>query len=154
MKKQKENILIPAVVFLIIFLDQLVKYIVSKNMSLNESIPIIKNILHLTYIHNTGASFGILKGQQVFLIIISIIVILLILYYFYKTKDNLKIKISAALILAGAIGNLIDRIRLNYVTDFIDFRIWPAFNVADSCITIGAILIIVFYFLLPAKYSR
>jgi len=114
-------------------------------MELHQSIPLIKNILHLTYIQNTGAGFGILKGWNLILIFISLIIIGIILYNFDKIIKEKSIHIPVALILGGAFGNLIDRILLGHVIDFIDFRIWPAFNVADSAITIGALWLIVYF---------
>ncbi len=129
----------------VILLDQLTKYLVSKYMELHQSIPLIKNILHITYIQNTGAGFGILKGWNMLLIFISLIIIGIILFYFDRVIKEKPIHIPVALVLGGAVGNLIDRIFLGYVLDFIDFRIWPAFNVADSCITIGALWLIVYF---------
>ena len=127
----------------ILFTDQLTKLLATQNLLLNQSAPLIKGIFHLTLIHNRGAAFGILKNQTPLFIFISILAVILI----YSALRNNKYKkysfynISLALILAGALGNLIDRLRLGYVIDFLDFRIWPVFNVADSAITIGAILL-------------
>ncbi len=127
----------------ILFTDQLTKLLATQNLLLNQSAPLIKGIFHLTLIHNRGAAFGILKNQTPLFIFISILAVILI----YLALRNNKYKkysfynISLALILAGALGNLIDRLRLGYVIDFLDFRIWPVFNVADSAITIGAILL-------------
>jgi len=123
--------------------DQLTKLLASQNLLLNQSRPLIKGIFHLTLIHNRGAAFGILKNQVQLFIFLSILAVILI----YPALRNNKYKeypfynISLALVLAGALGNLIDRLRLGYVIDFLDFRIWPVFNVADSAITIGAILL-------------
>jgi len=114
-------------------------------MTLHQSIPLINNFLHLTYIQNTGAGFGILKGSNTILIFISLIIIGAILYYFNKITKEKSINLPIALILGGAIGNLIDRIFLGHVIDFMDLRIWPAFNVADSAITIGAIWLIIYF---------
>ena len=142
----KKNIsVIFSITLFIILLDQLTKYLTSKYMALHQSTPIIKNILHLTYIQNTGAGFGILKGWNTILIFISLIIIGVILFYFDRIIKEKQIHIPIALILGGAIGNLIDRIFLGHVIDFIDFRIWPAFNVADSCITIGALWLIIYF---------
>ncbi len=127
----------------ILFLDQLTKFLVTKNLFLNQSAPLIKGVFHLTLIHNRGAAFGILKNQSPLFIFASIFVIILI--YFSLKNDRQRKRsiysVSLSLILSGALGNLIDRIFLGYVIDFLDFRIWPVFNVADSAITIGAILL-------------
>jgi len=127
----------------ILFTDRLTKLLATQNLLLNQSVPLIKGIFHLTLIHNRGAAFGILKNQIPLFIFISILAVILI----YLALRNNKYKkysfynISLALILAGALGNLIDRLRLGYVIDFLDFRIWPVFNIADSAITIGAVLL-------------
>lgn len=142
--KNKKALFIFLITLFIVLLDKLLKYIISEYMLPSKSIPIIQNILHITYIQNTGAGFGILKGQNIFLIFVSLVIIGIILFYFDRVVKEKPIHIPIALVLGGAIGNLVDRIFLGYVIDFIDFRIWPAFNIADSCITIGALWLIVY----------
>lgn len=142
--KDKKSFITLTTALLIIIIDQLTKFFVSKNMPINSSIPFIKNILHITYIQNRGAGFGLFQGQQLILIWISVIVIGIIFYYYDKIPADKSVQLAVGLILGGTIGNLMDRIRLSYVIDFIDFRIWPAFNIADSCITIGVILLIIY----------
>ena len=127
----------------ILFTDQFTKLLATQNLLLNQSAPLIKGIFHLTLIHNRGAAFGILKNQTPLFIFISIWAVILI-YLALRNNKSRKYSfynISLAFILAGASGNLIDRLRLGYVIDFFDFRIWPVFNIADSAITIGAILL-------------
>jgi signal peptidase II len=126
--------------FLILCLDQAAKFIITRNLSPGQSVAVIKNIFHLTLVHNRGAAFGVLKSQTFLFILASIFAIILIFLNFKKTGQALY-NLSLGLILAGAAGNLIDRLFLGYVVDFLDFRIWPVFNVADSSITIGAILV-------------
>jgi len=124
----------------IVVIDQLTKYIISQGIPPGTSIPIIKNIFHLTYVLNRGAAFGMFKNQIHFFIttaIVSIVFIIIIL----RRSGNQRQEIALYLILSGAVSNLIDRIRLGAVIDFLDFRIWPVFNIADSAITIGAILL-------------
>jgi len=127
----------------ILFLDQLTKSIAAKNLLLNKPISVIKGILYLTLINNRGAAFGILKDQTPVFICVSIFAIILI--YSALRNDKNKVfsfySLSLAFILAGAVGNLIDRLRFGYVIDFIDLRVWPIFNVADSAITVGAVLL-------------
>jgi len=129
----------------IIILDQLTKYLVSVNIS--KPIPLLKNVLHLTYIKNTGAAFGILQNQTLFLIVISALVIGCLFYYCNKIPNSRKMQFFVALLLGGAIGNFIDRVRLGYVIDFIDFWIWPAFNIADSAVSVGAIGLVIYLLL-------
>jgi len=136
----KRKTVVKYIVIGVLILDQLSKYIVRQKIPHGESIPIINNIFHLTHISNQGAAFGIFKNQTYFFIIAAIAAIVFILINL-RYKRGLGVKIGLSLILAGAIGNLIDRVRLGAVIDFLDFRIWPVFNVADSAITIGAILL-------------
>lgn len=143
--KHKGISFILLITLFIILLDQLTKYMISKYMEVYQSIPLIKNVLYITYSQNTGAGFGILKGWNAILIFVSLVIIGVILFYFDRIIKEKQIHVPTALILGGAIGNLIDRILLGYVIDFIDFRVWPAFNIADSCITIGALWLIVYF---------
>jgi signal peptidase II len=146
-KKQKRDNhsfpMVPIIVILVIFLDQCTKFLALKNLSLYQSIPVVKGIFHLTLIHNRGAAFGILKNQLSLFIATAILATALIYHAIRNNRDkNFSLYIfSLTLILAGGIGNLIDRIFLGYVVDFLDFRVWPVFNIADSAITIGAILL-------------
>jgi len=141
MKERKPALFIIAPV--VLFFDQLSKFIVISNLSLNQSIPLIKGIFHLTLVYNRGAAFGILKNQLPLFIFTSLTAIILIYlnYKKNKEKESFCYNLSLGLILAGALGNLIDRIFLGYVIDFLDFRIWPVFNIADSAITVGAFLL-------------
>ena len=133
--------------FIVIFLDQLTKLIVKNTLELNQTIPVIKNIFHLTYITNSGSAFGILKGWQLPLIFFSVAVIGFIFYYLNKISEKEKsLQVFVGFVLGSAIGNLVDRILYGHVIDFLDFRIWPVFNVADSAITLGAVLVILSFF--------
>ncbi len=127
-------------------LDRLTKIYFSQALEIGESWPIIRNVLHMTLVHNTGIAFGLFKDKGIVFIIIPLIAIVLLvfnIYYYHNHKALSRTYIVAfSLILGGAIGNLIDRINFGYVIDFIDFRIWPVFNIADSAITIGAIIIL------------
>ena len=129
------------IVLAILSLDQLTKFLVTKNLLYNQSVPVIKGIFLITLIHNRGAAFGILKNQISLFILTAIFAIVLIYLNLKENRHKKFYSISLSLILAGALGNLVDRIFLGYVIDFLDFRIWPVFNVADSAITIGAILL-------------
>jgi len=131
------------IVLLVLFFDQLTKFFAAKTIGLNQSIPVINNIFHLTLVHNKGAAFGILKNQTLLFTAISLVTIFVICHHLRKKRGKgLDIfTISLSLILSGAIGNFIDRASLGYVVDFLDFRIWPVFNLADSAITIGAVLL-------------
>ncbi len=125
----------------VIFLDQLSKLLSAKFLHLNTPVPLIKNFLYLTLVHNRGAAFGILKNQLFLFIAISFSAIALILASLRNSRNPLILKIALSLILGGAAGNLIDRVRFGYVVDFLDLRFWPVFNLADSALTIGALLL-------------
>lgn len=132
-QEKKKIFTISIISLIVIFLDQLAK------------ILIVKQIIPIDYITNTGASFGLFQDSVSLLIWISIIIIGVIFYLYDKipVKERI-VHIFTALILGGAVGNLIDRIRLRYVIDFIDLKIWPSFNIADAAITIGAIGLIIY----------
>ncbi len=140
----KKNILVFSTALIIVILDQLTKFIIRKNFQLNESVSIITDVFHLTYVTNTGSAFSMFQGFNIFFIIFSIAVILVILYYIKKIKENEKLmQFAVGLLLGGTIGNFIDRLTMGAVTDFLDFRIWPVFNIADSAVTISVILLII-----------
>ena len=139
-------IMIWAVIILaIIGLDQLTKYIVVNSIGLGEEKTVIDGFFHLTHWKNTGAAWGIMQNGKVVLVPVTIIVSIVLLYYLVKSKNKM-FKVSLSLILGGAIGNLIDRaFREGGVVDFLDFHFgsynFPSFNVADSFIVIGTILL-------------
>ncbi len=124
------------VVLAIVFLDQATKFL-ALTIPSGTAVPVIGNFLALVKYQNTGAVFGILQNQNIILSIITLIVLLAIGFYYRRMPKAWTI--YAALICGGAMGNLVDRIRLGYVIDFIRFSFWPAFNVADAAITIGAL---------------
>ena len=128
----------------IIILDQLTKYICEATLKIGETVPLIKNFIHLTLVHNKGAGFGILQNQRIFFVVFSLIVLAAIIYKWKKIPEEKSLSIPLGLILGGIIGNLIDRAFLGYVIDFIDFRFWPVFNVADSCISIGVVWLAIY----------
>lgn len=133
---------------LVILVDFFSKYMVSKLMTINETINLIDNFFRITYVKNTGAAFSIFSNNTILVIIISVIVIGFLLFYIYKNKGNNKLEnVSYAFILGGAISNLIDRLVYGYVIDFLDFEILsydaPIFNLADTFIVIGVILFLI-----------
>ena len=130
---------------LIIIIDQVTKYIAKSNLELNQSIPIIKNFFHITLTTNTGAGFGLLKENNSLIAFITVLILGFMLFYYDKLPKKGKEHISIVLIVSGALSNLFDRIFLGHIIDFIDFKIWPIFNMADSCITIGVIYLVFYY---------
>jgi signal peptidase II len=130
-------------VSVIFFLDRFTKIYIIKNFLLNQTAPLIKGILYFTLVHNRGAAFGILKNQLPVFIFTAVVTVILIYLNLKKNKKKTLslYYFSLSLILAGALGNLVDRLIFGYVIDFIDLRFWPVFNIADSAITVGAILL-------------
>ena len=104
--------------------------------------PLIPSILHLTYIQNRGAAFGLLQGHQPLFIGLAVLVIAWLGREMVKPSTSTPVAWGAALVLGGAAGNLLDRVRLGYVVDFIDVRVWPVFNVGDSAITVGVAVLL------------
>lgn len=124
----------------VLLLDQLTKWFILHRMSLYESIPLWDDVFHITSHRNRGAAFGILQDQQWLFIIVTTVVVVGIIVYLIRLRGQQPLMgWSLALILGGAIGNLIDRVRMGEVVDFLDFRLinYPIFNVADSAIVIG-----------------
>jgi len=132
------------VVLLTFFLDQLSKTVIKSFMAEGQTISIIPHVFSLTYILNPGAAFGLLAYQTTFFVVMTLIVIVLVLLVAWRTSTHLwLLRLSLALILGGALGNLADRLRYGLVVDFLDFKVWPVFNLADSAIFIGAFLLVV-----------
>ncbi|MFW6023045.1 MAG: signal peptidase II [Halanaerobiaceae bacterium] len=131
-------------ILLIVIFDQLIKVVIQSNFVPGQSIPVINNIFHLTYVRNIGAGFGILAGRRSFFIILTVLILIFLMIYRYKMSSNIYSDIAIALIIGGAIGNLIDRVRLRYVVDYLDFRIWPVFNLADSAVSVGAVILMIY----------
>lgn len=139
---------------LVIF-DQLTKILVAGNMVLYESIPVIPKLFSLTYIHNYGAAWGMFSEHRwVFLIITAVALIIMPIILYRYRKLHFLFGFSLSMILAGAIGNMIDRVFLGYVVDFIEavFIDFPIFNVADICVVVGAVLMAIYLIFLDKTF--
>ncbi len=122
----------------VFFLDQGIKWLVMQNMQLGQSIPLIDNVFHLTYLWNPGAAFGMLPYKTAFFIAVTVLVVVGIgLYYRKIPPGKRRLKLGLALQVGGAVGNLADRVRFGHVIDYFDFRVWPVFNIADIAIVTG-----------------
>ncbi|MFI3307512.1 MAG: signal peptidase II [Mycoplasmatota bacterium] len=136
------------ITFILIIIDQIIKLIVTSNLKIYESITIIKNFFYITYVENKGAAFGILEGNMILFVLIGIFAIGLIYYYFIKNQklNNIKI-IIFSMLYAGIIGNIIDRLFLGFVVDYLDFIIFnydfAIFNFADSLIVVSLFLLLI-----------
>lgn len=140
---------------IIVIIDQVVKYYIQNTMFLNESIPIIKDIFHITYIRNKGVAFGMLSSLPdsiripFFIGVGAVFIVFIVLYFKSFLKQEFMVKFSFSLIIGGALGNFVDRVRFGEVVDFIEIGInqrykWPVFNVADSAITTGVVILILY----------
>ncbi|NMA14433.1 MAG: signal peptidase II [Clostridia bacterium] len=130
------------IVFAVLVADQVSKFFIQSNMVELQSVPIIPNIFHITYVLNPGAAFSLFAHRTTFFIIVTIVAVILSVYFYYKFgRKEFILGLGIALQCGGAVGNLIDRLRIGKVVDFLDFRVWPVFNIADSFICIGVALI-------------
>lgn len=144
---------LPAIIsFLIfVFIDQLTKYIVDHNMDLYDSIPIIKDVFEIHYIRNSGAAWGMFENKQILFYICTLFVLVIGCLFYVRCAKLGKyrdIQILLVLILSGAVGNFIDRLRFQYVIDFLYFKLinFPVFNIADCYVTIGFFVMILLLF--------
>lgn len=132
----------------VLSLDQLTKSLVRANLPLNvpwQPFPALDPIFTFRHIRNTGAAFGLLPGLGTVFMAVAVAVILAIIIRYRKMTDApMILKLGFGFLVGGAIGNLIDRLRFGYVTDFVDFRWWPVFNVADSAVVIGTVIIVAY----------
>lgn len=123
---------------LILAADQLTKYVISANFLPGESLPVVPHIFHITYVLNPGAAFGMLPQARWFFVLAAAALFIAFMAYHRQLKRQpAAFYYGCVAMLAGAVGNLIDRIRQGLVIDFFDFRIWPVFNVADVAIVLG-----------------
>lgn len=126
--------------FGVLVLDQLVKGLIQVSCLPGESIPVITGIFHITYVLNPGAAFGLLENQTWFFILAAAAISLAFIWYYPRLRRECGfLHYGCVAMVAGAIGNLIDRIKMGLVVDFLDFRIWPVFNLADIAIVAGVI---------------
>lgn len=134
--------------FLLVFAaDQISKFYIQRLFAPGESRPVIDGIFHITRHSNTGAAFGLFEQGTSALIFFSLLFIGFTFVYLWRTPARDPFRPALSLILGGAVGNAVDRIRLGHVVDFLDFRVWPIFNVADAAITAGVGLILLTLFL-------
>ncbi|MBC8444122.1 signal peptidase II [Candidatus Woesearchaeota archaeon] len=144
-KRSKKQLNLILIGVLLILIDQLVKYLAISNLTFHQPIAVIKNFFYLTLTTNTGVGFGLLKNTNTLLIFLTIMIIGGVLYFYEYLPKSKNAQLAITLILAGAFSNLIDRIFRNHIIDFLDFRVWPIFNIADICITLGAIYLMIYY---------
>jgi signal peptidase II len=133
-------------ILFLVLLDQFTKYLVRKNLILGQTV-FVNSFFNISYITNTGIAFGMFKNANLFFAVFTVVFLVMFAVYFYKNKERLSIPLKTAfmLLIAGASGNLIDRLTNGHVIDFLEFHIknhyWPSFNVADSCISVGGVIL-------------
>lgn len=143
-----------AAAFFVFCLDRLSKIIAVGNMLHGESVKVFPGIFHFTLVFNNGTAFGLMKGfNAVFAVVSALAIAAIIFYVLTRKKIRLAEALALGMILGGALGNLFDRMRFGYVIDFLDFLIWPVFNVADSAITIGIIILVIILCIRPSSSS-
>ncbi|MBE6124615.1 MAG: signal peptidase II [Erysipelotrichaceae bacterium] len=144
-KARNSQILISiCAVILLLLIDQLVKSFITINMDLHQQLTVIKDFFWIRLVHNPGAAFSILEGEITFFIIATIIALVVFSFMFLTTKDNIN-QIGLTMMIGGTLGNAIDRLRLGYVIDYLDFNLFgypfPVFNFADIMLTLGVVVL-------------
>jgi signal peptidase II len=148
---------LPLVAGLIVILDQVTKYLVVSNLDLYESwipIPALARWFEIHYVTNTGAAFGLFQNGNLVFIVVAILVSAAILFYYrHVPEGQWLLRVSLGMQLGGALGNLVDRVRVGYVIDFINTHIWPVWNVADMSL-VGGVILMAFLLLREDRAER
>lgn len=144
--------------FVIVLLDQAAKVAIRQTLTLRESCPVIEGYFNLTYLRNTGAVWGMFQSQNEWLILLSGLVLMLIAVFYRWLVDQREVhRLAMGFMIGGIVGNLIDRIKLGWVTDFLDFHWqtshWPSFNIADSAICVGVVIYLASSLWRPSPFS-
>lgn len=143
------------IIAVIIIIDRITKILVSTNMSVGDSIPLLENIFHLTYVQNRGAAFSMWEQQWAILILMPAAVMIagIVLLFIKRNTWNRFYLLSIAFICGGGLGNLIDRVVQGYVVDLFDFRVFPVFNIADIFICAGCGLLLLYLIVFERKHD-
>ena len=137
--------MIQAVVLLTFLFDQLSKFLILKTLSFGDSVAVLPHLFYLTLVQNTGIAFGMLQGWSHLLLWMNtgILFALCLLIALRRFFNEPLLRIGIGMVTGGGLGNLLDRLRFGYIVDFLDFRVWPVFNLADSAICIGTFLLLI-----------
>ncbi|MDD5449590.1 MAG: signal peptidase II [Candidatus Omnitrophica bacterium] len=143
------NIVLAVIGVIFLTADQIIKVVLVHSFAPGQSAPVIKNVFHITLVFNKGCAFGLFKNQPaLFFPVVSLAAVGFLIYFLRHLRDeSIVCRLAAILLIAGSLSNLIDRLRYGYVVDFLDFRVWPVFNLGDTAITIGIFIFIVHLFL-------
>lgn len=137
--------LVTVLIIVLFLIDQWIKYAVVAHIALGAVHQVIPGVLSLTYLRNNGAAWSMLEGQQWFFYIVSIIALAVLIYFLIRYRTDWRYELGLALMIAGTLGNFVDRIRQGFVVDMfqLDFISFPIFNFADSCLTVGVIVLMI-----------
>lgn len=129
----------------VVLVDQWTKWMVGMNLAPGQSVVVVPKVMWFTHVFNRGAAFSMMQGQTIFFVVAAALVVLALMIYNLLAKPTVVLQIFTGMMAGGAAGNLLDRCRLGHVVDFIDFRVWPVFNVADMAIVCGGILLVIYF---------
>lgn len=139
---RRSGLVLAATAIIVLVLDQLTKALVRAHIAVGDSIPVVGRLVFLTHARNTGAAFSILEGNPwLFAVVSAIVIVAVLVWWFANEPADVLLGLALGLLIGGAAGNLVDRVLLHYVTDFLDVRIIPVFNVADSAVVVGATIL-------------
>jgi signal peptidase II len=146
------------IIITVIILDQVAKYVVKSNFELFQSVPVVSHVLNITYIQNNGAAFSVLQNKQAFLIAFTAIVSIGILIVLVRNRKTAHwtMSLSLSLIIAGGVGNMLDRLLSGYVVDFFELRfmVFPVFNIADIAVVSGSMLLILYILIIESAERK
>ncbi|MBU2561349.1 MAG: signal peptidase II [Nanoarchaeota archaeon] len=142
----ENNLALVLISITVIIVERIVKFYITESLRIGESIPVIGSFLMITRTENIGAGFGVLAGQSIIFIAAAILVLLLIVYFYNKIIYDRLLVFASAFILAGTVGNMMDRIFFGHVIDYIDFSFWPTFNLSDISLVVGAALLLFYMY--------
>ena len=153
----KSNILMFCFLVFVLAFDLTTKYVVESKLSLGQEAAFLPGFMNFVVVHNNGAAWNLFAGFGIFLIVVTFIFLLVFLWYFFTKKSNSALLgIASGLVLGGCLGNLYDRIAFGYVRDFLNFQFmrFPVFNIADSALTVGIILLAIYFVFIYTKESK
>lgn len=152
--RKKYLVLMP--VLAVVLIDQYVKHLIRTGFSVGESLRVIENVFYITYVQNTGAAFSMFRNMPVMTVLLPAVLSIacaVMAWRMYR-RGELLLTAGLELVLAGGVGNLIDRLSLGYVVDMFDFRIWPVFNVADIAVVTGCCLVMIWALFVDGKREK
>ncbi|MBW2971832.1 signal peptidase II [Candidatus Woesearchaeota archaeon] len=142
----ENNLALVLISIAIIIVERIVKFYITENLRMGESIPVMGSFLMITRTENLGGGFGVLAGQSIIFISAAILVLVLIVYFYNKIIYDRLLVFASAFILGGTVGNMMDRLFFGHVIDYIDFAVWPTFNLSDVSLVTGVVLLFIYMY--------